>query len=45
MNYDLRLLCHRCHNYIHKHHLEKVLASNLMKRRDLRDLILSDSDK
>ena len=37
---DFRLLCGRCHSAVHRLRLEKVLASNLMKRRDLRDLII-----
>ena len=37
---DLRLLCRKCHTKIHKFGLEKILAGNLMRRRELRDLLL-----
>lgn len=38
---DLRLLCRKCHQGIHDLKLEKQLAGNLLKRREIRDLIKS----
>lgn len=38
---DLRLLCGRCHTFIHKHGYVKKLASNKIRRKDLRDIILN----
>lgn len=36
---DLRLLCKTCHFYIHSNNLEKLFASNKIKRKKLRDEI------
>lgn len=36
---DLRLLCEKCHNTVHKHHLEEYLVNGTVKRRILRDWI------
>ena len=36
---DLRLLCEECQHKIHKYKLERMFASNLIKRRILRDYL------
>ena len=39
---DLRLLCRRCHTTLHRLSLDKDFASNKIKRRTLRDIILQN---